>query len=150
VIVVVIIVASLAFAFVLGAILWTVGQGAARRARDRADSIVARDGIVATHTATVNLLGTTSLARTQIRGVGVLALTAATLEFRLGYGSTAISIPRPSIRDVSVGKTFSIRGRAKKMLQPWILTITWRDGDTEHTAGFQTREADAIAAWFTR
>jgi hypothetical protein len=51
---------------------------------------------------------------------------------------------------VSVGKTFSMRGRAKKMLHPWILTVHWNDGVSEQKAGFSTRQADELMGWFTR
>lgn len=148
-IVFVVLAVSLAFAGILAAMVWTVAQGAARRAGERATNAFAGEGIVVLRSAPVNLLGSTSLARAQIRGVGVLGLTEETIEFRLGYGTTAISIPRGAVLGVTVGKTFSMRGRARRMLQPWILTITWGDGETERKAGFSTRRAAEIAAWFT-
>jgi len=109
-----------------------------------------RDGTCVQRSAPVNLLGSTSLARRQIRGVGVLGLTDDTIEFRLGYGTTAISIPRDAVIGVTVGSSFSMPGRAKKMLKPWILTITWGEDAVERKAGFGTRRAAEIAGWFTR
>jgi hypothetical protein len=146
---VVVIVVAIAFAAVLAAIVWTVAQGAARRAGERATAAFARDGTTVLRSAQVNLLGSTSLARTQIRGVGVLGLTDETIEFRLGYGTTAISIRRDALLGVTVGTSFSMRGRAKRMLKPWVLTMTWGEGELERKAGFSTRRAAEIAAWFT-
>lgn len=133
---------ALAFAFVLGAIVWTLAQGAARRARDRAVAILDRDGIAATRWASANLLGSTTM-RVQIRGVGVLALTDATLEFRLGYGRTALSMPLAAIRSVTTGKQFRIPRRFVRYRSPIVLTVVWHDDatGTEHTAGFGLRDA---------
>jgi hypothetical protein len=132
-------------AVVLGAAIWTFAQRMARRARERADGIVARDGIAAERSYSVNLLGSTALARAAIRGVGVLALTPATVEFRLGYGSTALSIPRSALVAVGVGAEFRMQGRRRRFVRPVVLTLRWIDADgVERLAGFATRQAAEI------
>jgi len=142
---------ALAFAFVLGAVIWTIAQGAARRARERANAILARDGIDAIRASSANLLGSTTM-RAQIRGVGVLALTEVSVEFRLGYGKTALSMPLGAICSVTVGKQFRIPLRFVRFRSPIVLTIVWReaDGDALHTAGFAMRDAAEWQVELTR
>ena len=140
------IVAAAGFGFALFAIVWTFVQRMARRARERADAFVLGEGLDSLGAWSVSLLGSTSLARAAIRGVGVLVLTPSMLEFRLGYGTTSISIARASIVDVSIGKTFRIKGKLRRYRRPVVLTLRWNDGAVDHTTGFGTRQATEIAA----
>lgn len=140
------IVAAAGFGFALFAIVWTFVQRMARRARERADAVVLGEGLDSLGAWSVNLLGSTSLARAAIRGVGVLVLTPSTLEFRLGYGTTSISIARASIVDVAIGRTFRIKGKLRRYRRPVVLTLRWNDGSADQTTGFGTHQATEIAA----
>ncbi len=142
-----IVLVSCAAGLVLFNLIYTVTQGIARRARERAAAILARDGITAVEATSVNLIGSSTM-RVQVRGVGVLALTSSTLEFRLGYGATALTIPLSTIQAVTVGKAFRIRGRYKRYARPWIVTVVWLDADgAEQQVGFALR---AAAAWHAK
>ncbi len=134
------------FGLALFGIIYTIGQSAARRARERADRVIEREGLAAIASYSVNLLGSTSIARGGVRGVGVLVVTADAVEFRLGYGSTAISIPRASIVEVTIGKSFRIKGKLRRYRRPVVLTVRWTDAGADHTSGFATGQAELIAA----
>jgi hypothetical protein len=140
-----VVVATLGFGAALFAIVWTFAQRMARRARERADAVVAGEGLDSLGAWSVNLLGSNSLARAAIRGVGVLVLTPTTIEFRLGYGSTSITIPQAAIRDVGVGTTFRIKGKVRRYRKPVVLTIRWVDDDSDRVAGFASHQAHSIA-----
>lgn len=140
-------------AMVVFGVVYTFAQRMARRARERADAVVSGEGLDALGAWSVDLLGSTSLARRDIRGVGVLVLTPTSLEFRLGYGSTAVSIPLAAIIGVEVGRTFRITGRLRRYRKPIVLTVHWRgalDPTTgvapEHVTGFGTHQAAELAA----
>ncbi len=134
------------FGVALFGIIYTIGQGAARRARERADRVIVSEGLAAVASYSVNLLGSTSIARGGVRGVGVLVVTADAVEFRLGYGSTAISIPRSSIVEVAIGKSFRIKGKIRRYRRSVVLTLRWTDADALQTTGFGTRQANEIAS----
>ena len=125
-------------------IIYTVRQGTARRSRERADRVIATEGLTALASYQVELLGSTSIARTKARGRGVLVVTTDSLEFRLGYGSTTISIPRSAIIEVTIDRVFKIPGRYLRFSKPKVVALRWRADEREHLAGFASRHATEV------
>lgn len=140
-----------AFGGVIGAMVWTLRQGSARRAAERIAALVARDGVDVSQADEVErveraewveLVGCSVFARPDVNGAGALTLTSGTVDFRLGQGTSSLSIPRRAIIDVTVASEFRAGGRTRRFRGPRILAIRWQAADgSEGTAAFVTRHA---------
>lgn len=104
----------------------------------RGEGMLARrfaPGSVLLHDMMANFFGVTSRGAMQLRGNGVLALTAQELYFRAAVGSTELIIPAHAIIEVS-----TTRSHLGKTVGRELLHVTYRTPDGGQDS----------AAWFVR
>ena len=130
---------AVALAFVISALtMWFVARLARRRLPEAMDA-AARTGADTVRVAPmVQFYGVASAGRRQLRGNGVLILTADELRFDMWSPERRLVIPLAAVRRVDTTK----RHAGRYSLQP-LLRVTWRgSGDVEDSAAWTLGDRD--------